>query len=77
MDISSDFLEMKSKGGIAGLSKEKNIDYVLSLNMDLDKTTTQFAGMFPSEINMTGNGIVDLDINGKLSAKETRIYMNK
>ncbi len=70
MDISSDFLEMKSKGGIADLSKEKNIDYVLSLNMDLDKTTTQFAGMFPSEINMTGNGIVDLGINGKLSAKE-------
>ncbi|MDP7530000.1 MAG: AsmA-like C-terminal region-containing protein [Candidatus Scalindua sp.] len=70
MDISSDFLEMKSKGGIADLSKEKNIDYVLSLNMDLDKTTTQFAGMFPSEINMTGNGIVDLGINGKISAKE-------
>ena len=70
MDISSDFLEMKSKGGIADLSKEKNIDYELSLNMDLDKTTTQFAGMFPSEINMTGNGIVDLGINGKLSAKE-------
>lgn len=70
MDISSDFLEMKSKGGIADLSKEKNIDYVLSLNMDLDKTTTQFAGMFPSEINITGNGIVDLGINGKLSAKE-------
>ncbi len=70
MDISSDFLEMKSKGGIADLSKEKNIDCVLSLNMDLDKITTQFAGMFPSEINMTGNGIVDLGINGKLSAKE-------
>ena len=69
MDISSDFLEMKSKGGIANLSKEKNIDYELSLNMDLDKTTAQFAGMFPSEVNMTGNGIVDLDINGKLSAK--------
>ncbi len=70
MDISSDFLEMKSKGGIANLSKEKNIDYELSLNMDLDKTTAQFAEMFPSEVNMTGNGIVDLDINGKLSAKE-------
>ena len=69
MDISSDFLEMKSKGGIANLSKEKNIDYELSLNMDLDKTTAQFAEMFPSEVNMTGNGIVDLDINGKLSAK--------
>ncbi|HJO47607.1 MAG TPA: AsmA-like C-terminal region-containing protein, partial [Candidatus Scalindua sp.] len=27
------------------------------------------AEMFPSEVNMTGNGIVDLDINGKLSAK--------
>ncbi|MBS1259318.1 MAG: hypothetical protein MAG551_02388 [Candidatus Scalindua arabica] len=70
MDISSDFLEMKSKGGIANLSKEPNIDYELSLNMDLDKTTARFAGMFPSEINMTGNGIVDLGMNGKLSAKE-------
>jgi uncharacterized protein involved in outer membrane biogenesis len=70
MDISSDFLEMKSKGGIANLSKEKNIDYELSLNMDMEKTTAQFAGMFPSEISMTGNGVVDLGINGKLLAKE-------
>ena len=70
MDISSDFLEMKSKGGVANLSKEPNIDYELSMNMDLDKTTAQFAGMFPPEINMTGNGAVDLGINGRLSAKE-------
>lgn len=70
MDIASDFLEMKSKGGIANLSKEKNIDYELSLNMDLDKTTAQFAGMFPSDINMTGNGIFDLGINGKLLAEK-------
>jgi len=70
MDIASDFLEMKSKGGIANLSKEKNIDYELSLNMHLDKTTAQFAEMFPSDINMKGNGIVDLGINGKLLAKE-------
>ena len=77
MDISADFLEMKSKGGIANLSKEKNIDYELSMNMDLDKTTAQFAGMFPSEINMTGNGVVDLDINGKLSAKENENLYEK
>ena len=70
MDIESDFLEMKSKGGMANLSKEKNIDYELFLKMDMDKTTAQFAGMFPSEINMTGNGVVDLGINGKLLAKE-------
>ncbi|MGR3175810.1 MAG: hypothetical protein ACUZ8N_14615 [Candidatus Scalindua sp.] len=70
MDIVSDFLEMKSKGGITNLSKEKNIDYELSLNVDLDKTTTQFAGMFPEGINMMGKGIVDMDINGKLLTEE-------
>ena len=32
MDIVSDFLEMKSKGGIANLRKEKNVDYELSMN---------------------------------------------
>ena len=72
MDIVSDFLEMKSKGGIANLSKEKNIDYELSLNMDLEKTTAQFAGMFPEGINMMGKGIVGLSINGKLSAQENK-----
>ena len=70
IDIVSDFLDMKSKGGIANLSKEKNIDYELSLNMDLEKTTAQFAGMIPPDINMTGNGIVDLGMNGKLLAEE-------
>ncbi len=70
MDIVSDFLEMKSKGRITNLSKEKNIDYELSLNVDLDKTTAQFAGMFPEGINMMGKGIVDMDINGKLLAEE-------
>ena len=70
IDIVSDFLDMKSKGGIANLSKEKNIDYEFSLNMDLEKTTAQFAGMIPPDINMTGNGIVDLGMNGKLLAEE-------
>ena len=70
MDIVSDFLKMESKGGIANLSKEMNIDYELFLNMDLDKTTALFAGMFPPDINMMGKGIVELGINGKLSAQE-------
>ncbi len=72
MDIASDFLDMKSKGGIANLSKEKNIDYELSLNMDLEKITEQFAGMFPMDIDMMGKGIVDMGINGKLSAQENK-----
>jgi hypothetical protein len=70
MDIESEFLEMESKGGIASLSNEMNIDYELSMEMDLDKITEEFAGMFPVDINMRGKGIVDLDINGKLSAQE-------
>ncbi|MHC4321242.1 MAG: AsmA family protein [Planctomycetota bacterium] len=70
MDIESEFLKIESKGGIASLSKEMNIDYVLSMKMDLDKITEEFAGMFPADINMSGKGIVDLDINGKLSAQE-------
>ena len=70
MDIESDFLKMESKGGIASLSKEMNIDYELSVKMDLGKITEEFAGMFPVDINMSGKGVVDLDINGKLSAQE-------
>jgi hypothetical protein len=70
MDIESEFLMMESKGGIAGLSKEMNIDYELSMQMDLDKITEEFAGLFPVDINMIGKGVVDLDINGKLSAQE-------
>ena len=70
MDIESEFLKMKSKGGVAGLSKEMNIDYGLSMEMDLDKITEEFAGLFPVDINMTGKGVVDFDINGKLSAPE-------
>jgi uncharacterized protein involved in outer membrane biogenesis len=70
MDIVSDFLKMESKGGIASLSKEINIDYELSLSVDLDKTTAQFAGMFPPDINMMGKGAVDLGINGKLLPQE-------
>jgi hypothetical protein len=70
MDIESEFLKMESKGGIASLSKERNIDYELSMKMDLDKITEEFAGMFPVDINMSGEGIVDLDINGKLSVPE-------
>ncbi|MCP4252447.1 MAG: AsmA family protein [Candidatus Scalindua sp.] len=70
MDIESDFLKMESKGGIASLSKEMNIDYELFMEMDLDKITGAFAGMFPVDINMNGQGVVDLDINGKLSALE-------
>ena len=70
MDIESEFLKMESKGGIAGLSKEMNIDYKLSMDMDLDNVTGKFAGMFPVDINMSGKGVVDLDINGKLLAQE-------
>ena len=70
MEIESEFLKMESKGGIASLSKEMNIDYELSMKMDLDKITEEFAGMFPVDINMSGKGVVDLDINGKLSAQE-------
>ena len=70
MEIESEFLKMESKGGIASLSKEMNIDYELSMEMDLDKITEEFAGMFPVDINMSGKGDVDLDINGKLSAQE-------
>jgi hypothetical protein len=70
MDIESEFLKMESKGGIASLSKEMNINYELSMKMDLDKITEEFAGMFPVDINMSGEGIVDLDINGKLTAQE-------
>ncbi|MGR3293310.1 MAG: AsmA family protein [Candidatus Scalindua sp.] len=75
MDIESEFLNMESKGGIAGLSKEMTIDYELSMKMDLDKITEEFAGIFPVDINMSGKGIVDLDINGKLSAqKNENVY---
>ncbi|GAX62170.1 hypothetical protein SCALIN_C28_0374 [Candidatus Scalindua japonica] len=66
MNIESEFLKMESKGGIAGLSKEMNIDYRLSMKMDLDKITEKFAGMFPVDMNMAGKGVVDLDMNGKL-----------
>ncbi|MFV1975748.1 MAG: AsmA-like C-terminal region-containing protein [Candidatus Scalindua sp.] len=72
MDIESEFLKMESKGGIAGLSNEMNIDYELSMKMDLDKITDEFAGLFPVDINMSGEGIVNLDINGKLSAQENQ-----
>ncbi len=70
MDIESEFLKMESKGGIAGLSKEMNVDYELYMEMDLDKLTEEFAGLFPVDVNMTGKGVVNLDINGKLSAQE-------
>lgn len=70
MDIESDFLKMESKGGITNLSKEKNIDYELSLNMDLNKLTEKFTRGFPMDVNMAGNGIVNLGINGKLLARE-------
>jgi len=70
MDIESDFIKMESKGGIAGLSKQMNIDYELSMKMELDKMADKFAGMFPVDVNMSGKGVVDLDINGKLSAQE-------
>jgi uncharacterized protein involved in outer membrane biogenesis len=70
MNIESDFLKMESKGGIANLSKEKNIDYELSLNMDLDKLTENLSGVIPVDVNMAGNSIVSLGINGKLLARE-------
>jgi uncharacterized protein involved in outer membrane biogenesis len=70
MDIESEFLMMESKGGIAGLSKEMNIDYELSLNMDLDKLTENLSGVIPVDVNMAGNSIVSLGINGKLLARE-------
>lgn len=69
MDVVSDFLDMSSKGKITSLSKEKNIDYELSLNMDLDNINTMFVAMLPANTSMTGKGIVDLDIDGKLSTK--------
>ena len=69
MDVVSDFLDMSSKGKITSLSKEKNIDYELSLNMDLDNINTMFVAMLPANTSMTGKGIVDLDLNGKLSTK--------
>jgi uncharacterized protein involved in outer membrane biogenesis len=69
MDVVSDFLDVSSKGKITSLSKEKNIDYELSLNMDLDNINTMFAEMLPANTSMTGKGIVDLGIDGKLSAK--------
>jgi len=69
MDVVSDFLDMSSKGKITSLSKEKNIDYELSLNMDLDNINTMFVEMLPANVSMTGKGIVDLDIDGKLSTK--------
>ncbi len=72
MDIESDFLKMESKGGIANLSKGKNIDYELSLDMVLDKLTEKFTGVIPVDVNMAGNGIVKLDINGNLLARENK-----
>ena len=70
MNIESEFLKMESKGGIAGLSKEMDIDYMLSMEMDLNKMAEEFSGMFPVNVNMDGKGVVDLDLNGKLSARE-------
>ena len=70
MNIESEFLKMESKGGIAGLSKEMDIDYELSMEMDLNKMAEEFSGMFPVNVNMDGKGVVDLDLNGKLSARE-------
>ena len=70
LDIESEFLNMESKGGIAGLSKEMDIDYELSMEMDLNKMAEEFSGMFPVNVNMDGKGVVDLDLNGKLSARE-------
>ncbi len=69
MDIESEFLKMESKGGIASLSKEMNINYGLSMKMDLNKMAEKIAGMFSTDINMGGKGAVDLDINGKLLAQ--------
>ena len=70
MNIESEFLKMESKGGIAGLSKEMDIDYMLSMEMDLNKMAEEFSGMFPVNVNMDGKGVVDLDLNGKLSARK-------
>ncbi|MFQ5713762.1 MAG: AsmA-like C-terminal region-containing protein [Candidatus Scalinduaceae bacterium] len=72
MDVVSDFLDMSSKGKITNLNKEKNIDYELSLNMDLDNIKTTFTEMLPlpANMSMTGKGMVDLGLNGKLSAKD-------
>ncbi|MHC4183551.1 MAG: AsmA family protein, partial [Planctomycetota bacterium] len=70
MDIVSDFLDMSSKGKITSLSREQNIDYKLSLNMDLDNINTMFTEMLPVNTSMTGKGIVGLGLNGKLSTKD-------
>jgi hypothetical protein len=77
LDVVSDFLDMSSKGKVTNLNKERNVDYELSLNMDLDNIRTMFAEMLPANISMMGKGMVDLGINGKLSAKENEnLYEN-
>ena len=40
------------------------------MEMDLNKMAEEFSGMFPVNVNMDGKGVVDLDLNGKLSARE-------
>ncbi|MFQ5965408.1 MAG: AsmA family protein [Candidatus Scalinduaceae bacterium] len=70
MDIVSEFLDMSSKGKIANLNNEKNIDYELSLNTDLDDLAVVFAEMLPANMSMGGKGMVGLGLKGKLSAKD-------
>ncbi len=70
MDVVSDFLDMSSKGKITDLTKEKNIDYELSMNMELDKAAILFAELLPANMTMAGKGLIDLGINGQLSTKD-------
>lgn len=68
LDISSDFLNITSKGTISGISTEQEIDYKLLLNADLGQTSALIAGMLPANTTMSGKGMVDIGLKGKMSA---------
>ncbi|MDR4505781.1 MAG: AsmA family protein [Candidatus Scalindua sp.] len=66
LDIDSDFLTMRSKGGAKNLSDDMDVDYGASLNLNLEKSTTLFSDFFPAGMSMAGKGIVDFTLRGKL-----------
>jgi len=68
LNIESGLIVMDSKGKITDLSTEQNIDFEISMNSNLGKTALLLEGMIPKNMNMSGKGIVDLKLNGKLSA---------
>ncbi len=71
LDITSDILNLISKGKISDLKVKNNIDYKLSLNMDLNNTVALFEGLLPADMSMAGNSLIDLGVNGQLSAKDS------